>query len=126
MDFSNYLEAFQEISKGIPTTIIVTVFGIIVSFFIALLITIVRFNCKNRFALGTVNAYVVFFSGTPLLFQYFIFYYSPAQFEVLHGTLFFEVISNPYFVAILVTGLNSGAYTSMIFQGAMQNIDKGQ
>lgn len=123
--FNDYLDALTEIAKGIPTTLGITLGGLVVAFSIALACTTLKFIAPK--AIGkVVDLYVLFFSGTPLLFQYFIFYYSPTQFTSLEGTWLMELFSNTWFIAILTCGLNSGAYSTIIFTGAVKNIDQGQ
>ncbi|RIY33525.1 arginine transporter permease subunit ArtM [Psittacicella hinzii] len=120
-----YLDALSTIVKGVPTTLYITFGGLILAFFLALTLTTIKSIAAKPFA-KLVDLYVLLFSGTPLLFQYFIFYYSPTQFAFLEGTWVLELFSNTWFVAFLTCGLNSGAYTTIIFSGAIKNIDKGQ
>lgn len=121
----DYIEAFEMISKGIPTTLIVTGFSLVLAFTIALGMTTLRIN-GGKIGRKFVDLYILFFAGTPLLFQYFIFYYSPTQFTSIQGTWIMDLFNNTWFIAILVSGLNSGAYTTIIFSGAIENIEEGQ
>lgn len=127
MEFSleDYLIAFEQIVAGVPTTLLLTVAGLMVSFSVAFSCTLLKV-VGNKALQRIIDLYILIFSGTPLLFQYFIFYYSPTQFESLNGTWLLDLFSNTWFVAILVIGLNSGAYSSIIFHGAIKNIDAGQ
>ncbi|MFC6275970.1 ABC transporter permease [Psittacicella hinzii] len=121
----DYLDALQNIAQGIPTTLLITLGGLITAFIVALICTTLKFIGPKPVG-KVIDFYVLCFSGTPLLFQYFIFYYSPTQFSSLEGTWLLDLFSNTWFVAILTCGLNSGAYTTIIFSGAVKNIDRGQ
>ncbi|RIY31917.1 hypothetical protein CJP74_06040 [Psittacicella melopsittaci] len=121
----DYLDALSTIVRGVPTTLYITFGGLILAFIIATLCTTAKIIGPKPLG-KVVDLYVLVFSGTPLLFQYFIFYYSPTQFSSLQGTWLLELFSNTWFVAILTCGLNSGAYTTIIFSGAIKNIDQGQ
>lgn len=125
-DINSIMESFYYIIQGLPVTLFVTICGLFLAFFVALTIAIIRLIVKNKLSQWLVSLYILFFTGTPLLFQYFIFYFGHVQFEFLQNLGYLNPLNHPYFVAVLVTGLNSGAYTSYIFVGAMENIDRGQ
>jgi polar amino acid transport system permease protein len=64
-----------------------------------------------------VTAYVEIFRGTPVLVQLFLIYYGLPQFGVTFSA---------FTSAFLAIGLNSGAYQSEYFRGAIQAISGGQ
>jgi polar amino acid transport system permease protein len=64
-----------------------------------------------------VTAYVEIFRGTPVLVQLFLIYYGLPQFGVTFSA---------FTSAFLAIGLNSGAYQSEYFRGAIQAISSGQ
>lgn len=64
------------------------------------------------------RAYINFFRGTPLLWQLSFFFFGIA--------LGLRVNLGAYEVAILVLGLNSGAYSAEVFRAGIQSIERGQ
>ena len=64
-----------------------------------------------------VTGYVEIFRGTPVLVQLFLIYYGLPQFGITFS---------PFNSAYLAIGLNSGAYQSEYFRGAIQAISGGQ
>lgn len=64
-----------------------------------------------------VTGYVEIFRGTPVLVQLFLIYYGLPQFGITFS---------PFTSAYLAIGLNSGAYQSEYFRGAIQAISSGQ
>lgn len=72
--------------------------------------------------------YIFFFRGTPLLVQIFLVYYGLSQFEALRaaGWLWDEVLSQPYWCAIIAFSLNTAAYTAELLRGAMLAVPRGE
>jgi His/Glu/Gln/Arg/opine family amino acid ABC transporter permease subunit len=64
------------------------------------------------------RAYINFFRGTPLLWQLSFFF-----FGIVLGL---QLDVGVYTVAILVFGLNAGAYSAEIFRAGIQSIERGQ
>jgi polar amino acid transport system permease protein len=64
-----------------------------------------------------VTAYIELFRGTPSLVQLFLIYYGLPQFGIT-----FTAFTSAY----IALGLNSGAYQSEYFRGAIQAISSGQ
>jgi polar amino acid transport system permease protein len=67
---------------------------------------------------GVISVYVWIFRGLPNLVLLFLFYFG------IYPLLGLDV--PPFFVAVTVLGLRSGAYQSQIFRGAIQSIGEGQ
>ncbi|HEY5719214.1 MAG TPA: ABC transporter permease [Gammaproteobacteria bacterium] len=71
-------------------------------------------------------AYTFFFRGTPLLVQLFLFYYGLAQFEAVRDSVFWPILREAYWSALIVFTLNTGAYTTEILRGAIQAVPRGE
>ena len=85
---------------------------------------ILRLN-KNIFVNKFAYGYSYLFRGTPLLVQIFIIYFGLGQIEYLRSTLFWVILKEPYWCAIIAFALNTGAYTSEILRSAFQTIKPG-
>ena len=71
--------------------------------------------------------YVDFIRGTPLLVQIFLIYYGPGQFPSLQEyPVLWHLISEPWLCALIALSLNSAAYTTQLFYGAIRAIPDGQ
>ena len=58
--------------------------------------------------------------GTPLLVQLFVVYYGFAQFEAVRESLLWPLLREAWFCAWLAFALNTTAYTTEIFAGALR------
>lgn len=64
--------------------------------------------------------------GTPLLVQLFIVYYGFAQFEALRESVLWPLLREAWFCAWLAFALNTTAYTTEIFAGALRATPSGE
>ena len=83
---------------------------------------LVKVTPKNNIFIKILDAictiYVGFFRGTPMVVQLLLGYY---VFLPMLG-----ITSDPVVVAIVIFGLNSGAYVSEIMRAGIQSVDGGQ
>ena len=119
---SNAASYRSEILTGLSNTVKIAVMGLIIGIIIGTLIAIVRVSPKYkvlpRVLNGICSFYVGFFRGTPMVVQLLLSYY---VFLPLLGINLPSVT-----VAIIVFGMNSGAYISEIMRGGIQSVDPGQ
>ena len=81
---------------------------------------------NNNIILGKIAyGYSYVFRGTPLLVQIFIIYYGFGQVELIRESIFWSVLKEPYWCAVIAFALNTGAYTSEILRSAFQTIKPG-
>lgn len=66
------------------------------------------------------------FRGTPLLVQLFVVYYGFAQFEAVRESLLWPLLREAWFCAWLAFALNTTAYTTEIFAGALRATPHGE
>lgn len=118
-------EYLAVIAQGIPTSLALTVVALIVGFVLAVSMTFLL-SMENRVFKWGVNAFLTLFTGTPLLVQFFLIYYGPGQFEWITKTPLWSLFSNAWFCAMLALALNSAAYSTQLFHGAVKAIPKGQ
>lgn len=118
-------EYFMVIVQGIPTSLLLTFVSLIVAFFLAVGMTFLL-SMENRLVKGIVNGFLTLFTGTPLLVQFFLIYAGPGQFPWIVASPFWSLLSDAWFCAMLTLALNSSAYTTLLFHGAVKAIPKGQ
>ena len=120
--FEDYLSV---IAQGIPTSLLLTFASLLIAFLLALLFTFIL-AMGNRWLKSAVNFYLVLFTGTPLLIQIFLIYSGPGQFEFITQSSLWSLLSNAWFCAMLALALNSAAYSTQLFYGAVKAIPQGQ
>ena len=120
--FEDYLSV---IAQGIPTSLLLTFASLLIAFLLALLFTFIL-AMGNRWLKSAVNFYLVLFTGTPLLIQIFLIYSGPGQFEFITQSPLWSLLSNAWFCAMLALALNSAAYSTQLFYGAVTAIPQGQ
>lgn len=113
---------YKTVLQGLLTTIEIAVLGLIIGIVLGTLIALVKVMPKRSIFPKILNVicdiYVGFFRGTPMVVQLLIGYY------VLLPSL--NLASNAVVVAIIIFGLNSGAYVSEIMRAGIQSVDAGQ
>jgi len=72
-------------------------------------------------------AYTYIFRGTPLLAQLFLIYYGSAQFQAsLSAAGLWWLFRDPFFCSLFTFTLNTAAYQTEIFAGAIRAVPHGQ
>lgn len=113
---------YNVVLEGLRNTLIIAVLGLVIGIVIGTLIATIRVVPKTNGISKVLDAlakfYVSFFRGTPIVVQLLVFYY------VLMPLLSINLKSVP--VAVVVFGLNSGAYISEIMRAGILSVDSGQ
>ena len=113
---------YNKVIQGLQNTLMIAVAGLIIGIVIGTLIATVRVLPKYKTLPRVLNAicscYVALFRGTPMVVQLLVFYY------VLLPIIGWKIAGVQ--VAMLVFGLNSGAYISEIMRSGIQSVDAGQ
>lgn len=128
LKIEKFLEIFIEykgyvkVLEGLKNTLIIAVIGLLIGIVIGILIATVRvipkYNLLPRILNAICGFYVNLFRGAPMVVQLLVFYYVLMPLFGLHMT--------GVQVAIIVFGINSGAYISEIMRSGIQSVDKGQ
>ena len=113
---------YVKVVEGLQNTVMIAVLGLVIGIVIGTLIATVRvipkYKVLPRILNGFCSFYVGLFRGTPIVVQLLVFYY------VLLPLMGVRISGLQ--VAILVFGLNSGAYISEIMRGGILSVDIGQ
>ncbi|WP_429219216.1 arginine ABC transporter permease ArtM [Aeromonas veronii] len=110
---------------GLVTTLELTLFSLLLGIVLAALMTWVL-ELRLPVATQLVQLWVLLFTGTPLLIQIFLIYYGPGQFEWLKASPLWPLLMQPWFCAVLALGLNTAAYSTRLFKGALDAIPAGE
>lgn len=113
---------YVKVVQGLQNTLLIAITGLIIGIIIGTLIATVRVLPKYKRLPRVLNAicsvYVGLFRGTPMVVQLLVFYYVLLPIIGVHIT--------GVQVAMVVFGLNSGAYISEIMRSGIQSVDSGQ
>ena len=105
---------------GLKTTLIITVFAVIVGLIIGFLVAIIRSAHDKSGSFKILNAicrvYLTVIRGTPTMIQLLI----------MNFVIFGSVSINKIIVGGLAFGINSGAYVAEIIRSGIMSIDDGQ
>lgn len=120
------LDHFMFILEGVPLSLGITIAALFFGFVLALLLTGILTLWDKKWPAKIARGFIIFFTGTPLLVQIFLFYTGPGQFEFIKESFLWSLFSQAWFCAVLALSLNSAAYTAQLFHGAVKNISKNQ
>ena len=105
---------------GLKTTLIITVFALIIGLIIGFLVAIIRSAHYKSGSFKVLNAifrvYLTVIRGTPTMIQLLI----------MNFVIFGAVSINKIIVGSLAFGINSGAYVAEIVRSGIMSIDQGQ
>ncbi len=113
---------YKTALEGLLATVEIAVFGLIIGVILGTLIALVKvmpkYSIAPKIAEKICNVYVAFFRGTPMVVQLLLGYF------IILPAL--GVTVEPVAVAVIIFGLNSGAYVSEIMRAGIQSVDVGQ
>ena len=117
LEFAPVFADFDALLRGAVVTVEVTAGALLLGCVIGLLVGVGRLNPQRWIVYNLCSVYLLFFRGTPLLVQLFIWFFGLPQFG----------LTLPAFACgVLGLGMYSGAYVSEIVRGAIQSVDRGQ
>lgn len=120
------LSYLPELLKGLHTSLTLTLASLLLALMLSLLFTVIL-SLKVAVLSQIVRGYITLFTGTPLLVQIFLIYYGPGQFPSIQAIPWlWHLLSQPWLCALLALSLNSAAYTTQLFHGAVRAIPAGQ
>lgn len=113
---------YRDYFTGLKNTALIAVFGLLIGFLIGCLIATVKIIPEKNIALVIAeklcDVYVALFRGTPMTVQLLLLHY--AIFPIIG--LDISTVAE----AILIFGMNSGAYMAEILRSGINAVDKGQ
>ncbi len=124
MDSDLIINSFPKLISATFITLKLLSLSLAIGLLIGLLFAILRI--KKNFLLNKIAyGYSYVFRGTPLLVQIFIIYYGFGQVELIRESIFWKLLKEPYWCAVIAFALNTGAYTSEILRSAFETIKPG-
>lgn len=125
MDINFLWDTLLKLLAAAPMTIELFIISLFFGGVLSLFILYLRLN-SNPFFSFTANIYVLVFRGTPLMIQLFLIYYGLGQLEWIQESIFWPLLREPFWCAVLSISLCTAAYTSEILRGGVLAVPLGQ
>ena len=113
-------ENYKIVLIGLRNTLVIAICGLLIGIVVGSVVAAFKVaGTRSRVAKAVSyvgDAYTGIFRGTPIIVQLIVFHY-----VILRGSGI-----NPLLEAVLVFGLNSGAYVAEIMRGGILSVDVGQ
>ena len=118
----------DELFYATLMTIAVSVTAMFIGFLFALIFTPLKLS-KNKFLNFIANSFTTIIRGVPELLVIYLFFFGGTGAVMFVASIFGynEYIEiNAFITGAFAIGIISGAYSTEVFRGAIQSIDKGQ
>ena len=118
----------DELFYATLMTIAVAITAMLIGFFFALIFTPLKLS-KNKFLNLIANSYTTVIRGVPELLVIYLLFFGGTGAVMYVASIFGynEYIEiNAFITGAFSIGIISGAYSTEVFRGAIQSIDKGQ
>ncbi|MGI6177147.1 MAG: amino acid ABC transporter permease [Eubacterium sp.] len=118
-----YLKGFLIAAKGIPMTVAVSLFALLLGVAFGLILALIR-TSQIKILKAISEIYIEIVRGTPMIVQALVMAYG-LPYLLQSNSIEFRW-SNLIIPAMLVCGLNSAAYMAEVIRGGLQAVDAGQ
>lgn len=125
MDWDLIRQSLPDFAGGLQVCLLLLFLSLGTGFVLSLPLAMARVSSR-RWLAWPVWAFTYVLRGTPLLVQLFIVYYGFAQFEGLRNSALWPLLREAWFCAWLAFALNTTAYTTEIFAGALRATPQGE
>ena len=118
----------DELFYATLMTIAVSITAMFIGFIFSLIFTPLKLS-KNKFLNFIANSYTTIIRGVPELLVIYLFFFGGTGAVMFVASIFGynEYIEiNAFITGAFAIGIISGAYSTEVFRGAIQSIDKGQ
>lgn len=124
MNLQLMLDAVVLLSSGVGLTLTLTVLSLMTGFLLSVPLAFIRAFANPSLSMAVLG-YTYVFRGTPMLVQLFLLYYGLSQFEAVRASVFWFLLRDPFWCALLTFSLNSAAHTTEILCRGLQSVPKG-
>lgn len=125
MDLQIVIDALPQFGQGIRVTLVLLLVSLAAGFVLSVPLAVARVS-RRRWLSQPVWLFTYVIRGTPLLVQLFILYHGLAQFEAVRESFAWPALRNAWFCAWLAFTINTTAYTTEIFAGALRATPAGE
>ncbi len=110
---------------GLVKTVQLVFISLLVGGMLAVPLAIMR-TSRNRFINWPVWAFTYLFRGTPLIIQLYLIYYGVTLIEGIQESIWWELFKRAFYPCLIAFALNTAAYTTEIFRGAIEATPRGE
>jgi arginine/ornithine transport system permease protein len=125
IDWEIIRDAIPAYMQGLRITLLLLVLSISTGFILSVPLAMARVS-RHRWLSGPVWLYTYVIRGTPLLVQLYMLYFGLAQFVEVRESFAWPMLKSAWFCAWLAFALNTTAYTTEIFAGALRATPSGE
>jgi arginine/ornithine transport system permease protein len=125
VDFVIIAQHWEMFLTGVGYTLLIVVVSLVVGGALSLPLAVAR-AYRTPIVNQIIWVYVYVFRGTPLLVQLYLIYYGLGQFEAVRDSFIWPVLRDPLWCTLISFVLNTAAYTTEIFRGAIEAIPYGE
>lgn len=119
------LQTLSYYADGLTVTVQLVFLSLLIGLVLAVPLAIGR-SSKHGWIKWPIFAYTYVFRGTPLLIQLYLIYYGVVFVEGIQDTWLWVILEDPFMPALIAFTLNTAAYTTEIFRGAIKATPKGE
>ena len=124
-DWQVIQDSLPAFAGGLGVCLVLLLISVGTGFVVSVPLAVARVS-SNRALWMPVWLFTYVFRGTPLLVQLFVVYYGFAQFEAVRESFLWPLLREAWFCAWLAFALNTTAYTTEIFAGALRATPHGE
>ena len=124
-DWQVIQDSLPAFAGGLGVCLVLLLISVGTGFVVSVPLAVARVS-SNRALWMPVWLFTYVFRGTPLLVQLFVVYYGFAQFEAVRESFLWPLLREAWFCAWLTFALNTAAYTTEIFAGALRATPHGE
>lgn len=125
MNWDLIAEHWQLFARGAGISLALTAGAAVLGLLMSVPLAFAR-NSGQRLCAQAVAAFTFVVRGTPALVQLYLVYYGLSQFELVRNSLLWPWLTNAGFCALLTFAINTTAYTTEIFCGALRSLPGGE
>ncbi|MGY0553335.1 ABC transporter permease [Vreelandella sp. 2A-K22] len=119
------LQTLSYYGDGLTTTVQLVFLSLVIGLIAAVPLAIGR-GSKRAWIKWPIFAYTYVFRGTPLLIQLYLIYYGVVFVDGIQESWLWVILEEPFVPALIAFTLNTAAYTTEIFRGAIKSTSKGE
>ena len=125
LDWQVISASVPDFAGGLRVCLILLVISVATGFVLSVPLAVARVSARPWLS-QPVWLFTYVIRGTPLLVQLFIVYYGFAQFPALRESVLWPFLREAWFCAWLAFAINTTAYTTEIFAGALRATPMGE
>lgn len=125
MDWQVVTGSLPDFVQGLKVCLMLLLISVGTGFVLSVPLAVARVSARRDLS-WPVWLFTYVFRGTPLLVQLFVIYYGLAQFEWVRQSAAWPLLREAWFCAWLAFSLNTTAYTTEIFAGALRATPHGE